>query len=246
MTSPPLLPDLPDRPTIAVPVQVDATEQLAALVPEIRASGADLVEWRLDALAAPTGKQIESGMAAFRDAQLPVLATYRSIAEGGPGEADDALYADVARTAVRAGAAGLDLELSRPEELIAELSRDASDLGVTIVGSSHDFAGVPTDLDARFAALAARGSDILKVAVTPGDFSEVLPLLQAAITAQQLWNRAVLPLAMGRHGLLTRVGGGWWQAPFTFGFVGSPSAPGQLTVGELRAAIAAVSTGDQA
>ncbi|WP_454300431.1 type I 3-dehydroquinate dehydratase [Salana multivorans] len=176
------------------------------------------------------------------ECRLPVLATYRSGLEGGPGEIDDDAYGDLLTALVTAGADAIDVELTRGEEVVLAPVWLARENGVSVVGSSHDFTGTPDDLDVRFAEVARRGSDVLKIAVTPSSDTDVLRLLSSAVRARHEHGRSVLPVAMGPLGALTRVGGGLWRAPLTFARVGEGSAPGQLDVAD-AARVLAVLTG---
>ncbi|WP_169925891.1 type I 3-dehydroquinate dehydratase [Serinibacter salmoneus] len=204
-------------------------------------AGAEVIEWRLDALAvddlADAGAAI-GGLA--REVGVEILATYRSIAEGGAGPLGDDAYRDLLLALLEhpRGLAAVDVELSRPEEDVAAIVAAARCAEVPTVGSSHDFTGFPDDVVTRFAELARRGHDVLKVAVTAGDDLEVIRLLEAAVTARHTLGRAVVPIAMGERGVLTRVGGALWGAPFTFARHGAGSAPGQPTVSEVAAALA--------
>lgn len=233
----------PVRPAVAVPVS--APDVPAAIAASVRAreAGAEVVEWRLDALGSDgsDGSDGQLGTAdllaavaqlpALRaEGGLPVLATYRSLLEGGPGALDDDGYHDLLAALVAVGADAIDVELTRGEEVVAGPVRLAREAGVTVVGSSHDFGGTPDDLDVRFAELARRGSDVLKVATTPDSDADVLRLLTAAVRARATLNRVVLPVAMGPLGVLSRVGGALWRAPLTFARLGEGSAPGQLDV----------------
>lgn len=238
----PPFPLTPATPAVAVPVAggdgQDLLERTAAAV----AGGADLVEWRLDAWGGGAAHTMAPSAVAELVAALraelggvPVLATYRSRLEGGPGEADDGEYTDLLLALVAAGVDAVDVELTRPEEDAAVVVAAARAVGVVVVGSSHDFSGTPDDLPSRFRELARRGADVLKVAVTPESAYDVVRLLDAAVSAHEATGRPVVPVAMGALGVLTRVAGGLWGAPFTFAMVGEASAPGQLAVADVRA-----------
>ncbi len=233
----------PVRPAITVPVScIDVTGATAGAV-AARAAGAEVIEWRLDALDPDELASAPDRLPALRaECRLPVLATYRSRLEGGPGEIDDDAYGDLLTALVTARADAIDVELTRGEEVVLAPVWLAHENGVSVVGSSHDFTGTPDDLDVRFAELARRGSDVLKIAVTPSSDTDVLRLLSSAVRARHEHGRSVLPVAMGPLGALTRVGGGLWRAPLTFARVGEGSAPGQLDVAD-AARVLAVLTG---
>ncbi|PWD49708.1 type I 3-dehydroquinate dehydratase [Serinibacter arcticus] len=238
-----LFPTPDARPAVVVPLAGADADAVLAHAREVAASGADVAEWRLDTWGAHDGEGALEMLPALRSAlgSLPVLATYRSLAEGGPGGLDDAGYTALLLALVAARVEGVDVELSRPDAVATAITTAARDAGTVVVGSSHDFAGTPsTDrLGAILDSLAARDADVLKVAVTASDGGDVARLLAAAHTARR-HGRPVLPIAMGPAGVLTRIAGECWGAPATFGLVGTGSAPGQVPVPELRDALDAI------
>ncbi|TGO04672.1 type I 3-dehydroquinate dehydratase [Serinibacter arcticus] len=232
-------------PAVVVPLTGRDDEDILAHARAVARSGADVAEWRLDAWGAHDGDGAVAMLPRLREAlgDLPVLATYRSTAEGGPGTLDDDAYVAllVALLGGERPVEGVDVELSRPTAVSAAVATAAREAGAVVVGSSHDFTGTPDAevLAATFDALAARDADVLKVAVTAADDGDVLRLLTAARAARR-HGRSVLPIAMGAAGLLTRVAGECWGSPATFGAVGTGSAPGQVAVPELRAVVDAL------
>lgn len=232
-------------PAVVVPLTGRDVGEILVHAREVATAGADVAEWRLDAWGAHDGEGAAAMLPDLREALggLPVLATYRSVAEGGPGTLDDDAYAAllIALLTVAGPVEGVDVELSRPTAVAAAVATAAREAGAAVVGSSHDFSGTrdAAALDAVFDGLAAREVDVLKVAVTASDDGDVLRLLTAAHAARR-HGRAVLPIAMGAAGLLTRVAGECWGSPATFGAVGTGSAPGQVAVPELRAVVDAL------
>jgi 3-dehydroquinate dehydratase I len=232
-------------PAVVVPLTGRDAAEILAHARDVAASGADVAEWRLDAWGAHDGEGAVALLPHLREALggVPVLATYRSLAEGGPGILDDDAYVVLLSSLLdlEGPVEGVDVELSRPVTVAAAVATAARGVGAVVVGSSHDFSGTPdaAALDAVFDGLAAREVDVLKVAVTASDDGDVLRLLTAAHAARR-HGRAVLPIAMGAAGLLTRVAGECWGSPATFGAVGAGSAPGQVAVPELRAVVEAL------
>lgn len=230
-------------PAVVVPLQGRDEAGVLVHARDAVAAGADVVEWRLDAWGAHDAARATAMLPHLREAlgAVPVLATYRSLAEGGPGTLDDDAYGALLSHLLELGIDGVDVELTRPEAGVADLVAAARLAGTTVVGSSHDFAGTPTDaeLARRFDSLAARGCDVLKVAVTAADDGDVQRLLLAAAVARR-HGVDVLPIAMGDAGVVTRIAGECWASPATFGTVGAGTAPGQVPLPQLRAALVAV------
>ena len=230
-------------PAVVVPVSGDDLEALLLHAREVAVAGADIAEWRLDSWGAHDGAGglviLDRLRAAL--AGIPVLATFRSIAESGPGDLSDSGYIELLTALLERGVEAVDVELSRPDRVAVAVREAAGAAGAVVVGSSHNFDRTPgaAELDTIFDALAERGADVLKVAVQAHDDGDVYRLLDAARRARR-HGVAVLPIAMGSPGVLTRIAGEAWGAPATFGRVGSGSAPGQVDVPSLRGALAAI------
>ncbi|MCC2321059.1 type I 3-dehydroquinate dehydratase [Cellulomonas xiejunii] len=236
-------------PRVCVPI-VAATLQAAAAAAEALPDGAaDVVELRLDHL---TGSALDPAVAraavaavrAALPATVPLLATFRSAREGGAQAADDAAYtavveavtADARDGAVTADA--IDVELATPG--VAGLVSRARAAGLVVVVSHHDFAATPP-VDEIVGLLRRQrdvGADVCKVAVMPHDPDDVLALLTATRAFARDADRPVVTVAMGALGVVSRLAGGVFGSAMTFASAGSASAPGQVDVARLRAALA--------
>lgn len=232
------------RPATVVPLTGATAEALLAEAGPLVAAAPDVVEWRVDHLAdgAPTPEHVVDAGRALVAALggLPLLVTVRTAAEGGRAAVDDAAYEALQAAALDAGLADLlDVEVGRDPAVVDRLVARAHAAGVPVVGSSHDFAGTPP-LDAivdRLLGMAAAGADVLKIAVMPHDPGDVLTLLAATWAASTRTDRPVITMAMGGLGVASRLAGGTFGSAATFGTVGAPSAPGQVELGALRAAL---------
>jgi len=110
---------------------------------------------------------------------------------------------------------------------------DVPDTTAVIV-SSHNYESTPPDveLDAAVAAAWEAGADIVKIATTAQSFADarrVLGLLERR-------KGPTVALAMGEHGVVSRVLAGKYGGFLTFGALDAArqSAPGQPTCAELR------------
>lgn len=81
------------------------------------------------------------------------------------------------------------------------------------------------------------GADVLKLAVTPRDGTDVARLLMATTKVRQRSDRPLLTMAMGGMGTISRMAGETFGSNLTFGALGQASAPGQLDAHTLRAAL---------
>lgn len=208
-------------------------------------AGADMVEWRLDFLerdpemastALEHADQIFKLATKMREAAgIPVLATYRTSAEGGnlDIEADGAAtYKDLVRDA--AGWADVvDVEIVRPggDDLVAELQDQ-----VMVVASFHSFqAGVDEEfLKAILQHMERSEAAVVKVAWMVGDPDDLEIVLDAQRWATQNLAVPAVILGMGELGKQSRLGPAAKRSALTFATVGKASAPGQPTLEELR------------
>jgi 3-dehydroquinate dehydratase-1 len=83
----------------------------------------------------------------------------------------------------------------------------------------------------------ALGADVAKIAVMPQRAEDVLALLDATLRAARELPIPVAGMSMGGLGAASRLCGGVFGSALTFAVAGAPSAPGQMPVGEVRAAL---------
>lgn len=181
-------------------------------------SEADLVELRLDGVA----DLDVAGALAGRT--RPVVVTCRPTWEGGRFEGAEEDRRRILADALRLGADYVDLEWRAgfDDLLRGHASR--------VVLSSHDFAGVPGDLDARARAMRATGAAIVKLAITAQRLSDTLPLKEVTREGK------TVAIAMGGSGIPTRALAA--QFGSCWSYAGNGVAPGQVPaarmVDELR------------
>ncbi|MDB5953633.1 type I 3-dehydroquinate dehydratase [Ramlibacter sp.] len=219
----------------------------AALITEAQAVAAkrpDLLEWRVDFFAALTDPaEVLAAASALREAAagVPILFTRRARREGGQPIALDepqvlALYQAVAAS----GCVDLmDFEMSNAADDVARVRALTQRHGLPLVLSFHDFQRTPcaADLVARFAQARQLGADIAKVAVMPQSMGEVHALLGATLQASGELDIPVISMAMGGLGAVSRLCGGVFGSALTFAVGASASAPGQIAIEDVRAAL---------
>jgi 3-dehydroquinate dehydratase-1 len=207
----------------------------------------DMLEWRVDAFEgiADTASVLATAGAIKQAAgDLPLLMTLRSAREGGrPVPLDEAAVLGLLCRVCESGCVDLvDYELSNAAAHLQRLREVSARHGVAMVMSYHDFERTP-DLDTllgRFAAAVHLGADVAKVAVMPRDPQDVLTLLAATDRASQLSDTPLISISMGALGVMTRIMGWMYGSGATFAVGSGSSAPGQLGIEELRAALATV------
>ena len=211
---------------IVVPLAAPTVAGLLERTRQAAAEGADWVEWRLDT-AATQGCDPVAAVAAIPQAALPVLVTIRHPSERGTWMGTEDARATLLQAADEAGAAAIDCEYAHRAILGVWRPTRAK-----LILSAHDFEGLGGDLPGRIAAMRAAGADLPKVAVMARDAADL------AVVRDVVVNRTgdVIALAMGEHGLPSRLLAGVWGTFLTFARLEGDggSAPGQPLARELR------------
>ena len=227
------------RTRIVVPVVSERAGTLAREVRTLAGHPHDLLEWRVDAAQA-VGEDLGAACdAVLGAADVPVLATVRTLHEGGRADLDEEAYPRLV-----SWLAGLvdavDVEVARPgaRDLIAQ----AQAAGARVVASAHDFSATPgaDELMARLEAMASLGADVAKIACTPRTPGDVLAVLDAQAWALEGLGIPVIVISMGTLGAPSRIVGSALGCAATFATVGESSAPGQLTAEQVRAVLDAL------
>ena len=119
--------------------------------------------------------------------QKPVILTIRTAAEGGEVEIDPKDYFNVYKLAVEANAFDIyDVELALGTNMAIELRTLIHDAGKYMLMSSHNFDRTPEvdSLMQKFRSMDSLEADIMKVAVMPEDYQDLLNLLLFTVQAK--------------------------------------------------------------
>ena len=193
----------------------------------------DILEWRVDHYADLSN--VESVMAAakiLRETmpEKPLLFTFRSAKEGGEQAISTEAYIALNRAAI-------DLELFTGDDQVKETVAYAHAHDVKVVMSNHDFHKTPEaeEIIARLRKMQSFDADIPKIALMPQSTSDVLTLLAATLEMQEQYaDRPIITMSMAKTGVISRLAGEVFGSAATFGAVKKASAPGQISVNDLR------------
>lgn len=224
------------RAAIIVPLTGVDDTQLLAEADEAAASRADVVEWRVDLLDDPApARAVRLAPQVSAHADRPLLATVRTVVEGGGFDSCFVEYGRLVGALAEAEGVGLvDVECARPgaDELIGAVHA----AGRLVVGSNHEVSLTP-DTGTMVAVLRSQaelGADVCKLAVTARTPADTARLLEATALAHAELDRPIISMAMGPLGLVSRVMGQDFGSAAGFGSLGGrSSAPGQVPVDEL-------------
>ncbi len=228
-------------PKIAVPNVGVTEEEILASAKEIAAAKPDIMEWRIDYYEAgiKDNEKLIATAKALRDVvgELPILVTFRTKNEGGVLELGEDEYLDLVATVVsnRLGDA-VDIELFHDEERVKDLVKQAHNYNVVVIMSNHDFEKVPAKdvIEFRLKKMAELGADVPKLACMPHSADDVLTLLSATNDARKALANPIITMAMADLGKVSRIAGQVFGSCLSFGAVGKTSAPGQLSIEDLR------------
>ena len=194
----------------------------AATTSELRArrdaqDGADLVELRLDTVAAP---DVAGALAGRR---TPVVVTCRPAWEGGAFAGGEEERRRILLEACRRGAEYVDVE--QRAGFAGEVLAARGGRGVVL--SFHAFDGAPADLEARYRAMRGTGAEVVKIAAAAGSLTEAL-----RVAALGTGEEPRVLIAMGAAGVPTRVLAGRCGSCWTY--AGDGVAPGQIALERMR------------
>ena len=215
-------------PRICVVITAADTEEAVETLGRVEALRPDLMEIRLDYLRAPP--ELDAMRGASR---LPLIATNRGMDQRGLSSEDDPKRMGAVIKACEAGFEYADIELATPR--VSEVARKVKDLGAEAIISHHDFKGTPPKrrLYKIMDTMLGAGADVCKIVGTATKAADNLVYLDLI---QENPSVNIVSFGMGRAGLLSRVFSPLFGAEFTYASSeeGRESAPGQLTVQELR------------
>ncbi len=179
------------------------------------AAVADMVEVRLDGVA---DLDVAGALA---DRRKPVVATCRPEWEGGRFTGAEEDRHRILAQALALGADFVDVEWAALHGVHQPRFDDIVRTDPSrIVVSSHDFTGVPLDVEARARDMRSYGAGVIKVAVMPHGLRETLPLLAVAREGD------AVVVGMGDSGVPTRLLAARYGSRWSY--AGNGVAPGQI------------------
>lgn len=228
-------------PKICVPLVGSTIEELLQEAEYIKKLTVDIVEWRVDFF--DEVDKLESVMNALTSIRkmipkLPIVFTFRTAEEGGEREISLQDYVNLNKAVIETGDIDLvDVEVFLEESSVRSLIDFAHLHGVYVIGSNHDFNKTPTkdEIIARLCKAQEVGADLPKIAVMPTRRSDVLTLLDATLTMFEAYaDRPIITMSMAGQGVISRLTGEVFGSALTFGAAKKVSAPGQVSVADLK------------
>ncbi len=232
------------RQLICLPVMGKARNQILLETRELVLRKPDLLEWRADAY--DQVEDIEEILLCLQEVReiagnIPILFTCRIQCEGGLKKIDQAKRLELYCAVMDSGWVDLvDIELCNEIEFVAAVRERSSATNVKLILSYHNFQETPGEqfICTKLVEAQLKGADIAKLAVMPKNYGDVLTLLNATNTvrSEETVRGPIVTISMGEQGKISRLAGGLFGSDITFGCGVQASAPGQISLEDLRLA----------
>ena len=220
------------KPKVCVPIVESHDEAILNKLKEFNELEVDMIELRIDFYEnihqEDALRNLFLNIAALQ-IQKPVILTIRTAAEGGEVEIDPKDYFNVYKLAVEANAFDIyDVELALGTNMAIELR--------TLIHDAGKYRTPEVDsLMQKFRSMDSLEADIMKVAVMPEDYQDLLNLLSFTVQAKHEYaQKPIVTMSMSSIGLTSRLVGEQFGSAITFASVGKASAPGQIDYQELN------------
>ncbi|MBF0329296.1 MAG: type I 3-dehydroquinate dehydratase [Nitrospirae bacterium] len=190
---------------------------------------ADILELRIDMFEDVAVKHVKNIFCKAVDKyKKPIIATIRSVAEGGRQEIADRLsiFSNIINLADI-----VDVEISSPE-LFKDLRHLCDTHEKIVLGSYHNFEYTPDNsfLEDIFQKGKSLGADLVKIAVTGKSRQDMFRLTEFTLKHR---DDGIVSISMGDIGLPSRICSPLCGSLITYGYVSQPTAPGQISISEL-------------
>jgi 3-dehydroquinate dehydratase-1 len=208
-------------------------DDLAYLLEQARSDRADVVEIRLDLWGNFFREDMVERMARFKDKiGLPMLVSFRG------GHPFPNWWQPVHWRAL-AHAAAIDVEWN-PKYPWREIVKNVKKYNLALIISHHDYKATPKDKALIKIARAAYGkkADIVKIATRVEKNEDIRTLL--SVIQKFAPKRLMTVMGMGPLGALSRITAPLFNACLLYGFIGTPTASGQMPYRDLQERVRAL------
>lgn len=227
-------------PKICIPVTSDNHQDIITELIRLQSLDIDLIELRIDYFNELLDQsKLTELFNAIKSIKLDkgLILTYRSAKEGGNGDLSNEEYINLYSLAISLDVFDIfDVELSRGTNAIINLTNLIHGADKKIIMSNHDFNRTPS-IDTMLEKVKQMDSleaDIIKIAVMPESYKDVLLLLETTLRANELYDKPIVTMSMSNLGIASRILGEQFGSAITFGKDGNGSAPGQINVRDLK------------
>jgi 3-dehydroquinate dehydratase-1 len=210
---------------ICIPVTGRTLTEFRKNLTEAKAAS-DWVELRVDSVEGYTEDDV---VALKREVSEHTIFTCRRNAEGGTFTGSEPERLAVLQRAISEGFPFVDVELATIETHAFKRHPDGK-----VIVSYHDFEKTPDywDLTRIVDDIRSYDPDVIKIATMARSEQDCHVIYR--LLANKKGNEAMIAIAMGREGRLTRIVGPLLGSMVTFASLGDATAPGQIDVDTMR------------
>lgn len=228
-------------PKICVPIVERNRESILSYAESALNTSPDMIELRIDWFEGVYN--VEAVLSLLKELReiignVVLLFTLRTSNEGGEANVTVEEYEMLCQRVCESGWIDLiDVEAFMAEGLLERVSDVAHQNGVYVVASNHDFDQTPKEdeIVRRLNYMDEHGGDIPKIAVMPKEERDVLTLLSATLRYKETGGvKPVITMTMGKSGVISRLAGELFGSAVTFAAAGQVSAPGQISIDEIK------------
>ena len=207
---------------IAIPIFQKDCENVIKVAKDCINKGADVLEFRIDALENPEISEIKK---TIEEINFPMIATNRISTEGGSFKGTEEERFEILYECCDL-LDYVDIELQSNDEYIKKIH----DTGVTTIVSYHDFEKTPKLSEITYIVEKEQKlGDIAKVAFMPQDLDDTLTILAVLSHCED-----TIAISMGDLGSYTRVMASKFNSPITFAAGTDVTAPGQIDIETMK------------
>ena len=208
---------------IAIPIFQKDCENVIKVAKDCINKGADVLEFRIDALENPEISEIKK---TIEEINFPMIATNRISTEGGSFKGTEEERFEILYECCDL-VDYVDIELQSNDEYIKKIH----DTGVTTIVSYHDFEKTPKLSEVTYIVEKEQElGDIAKVAFMPQNLEDTLTILAVLSHCED-----TIAISMGDLGSYTRVMASKFDSPITFAAGTDVTAPGQIDIETMKA-----------
>ncbi len=232
---------------ICVPIVGPTVEDILSQVQEAVQAKLDLIELRPDMWMKGSHLHEEEYIPTivnlvedlhYRYKKMPILFTWRTLAEGGETPLSSKNYQNLLQVVVDQNLVqAIDVELFAYTDRIGQIIKEAHHQNIQTVMSYHNFQSTPKleILHGYAERMISAGASVIKFALMPTTSDDVLSVLQFTKELTQRYPQLPrITMSMGQLGQMTRTCGNVFGNCLTFGTLGQASAPGQVDVNLLQ------------
>lgn len=207
---------------IAIPIFQAKKEDVIKVAEDCIEKGADVLEFRIDALDNPNFKDIQE---IIEEINFPMIATNRISSEGGSFKGTEEERIDILLKCAPL-VDYVDIELQSDDKYIKQIH----DTGVTTIVSYHDFHKTPEINEIMYIVEKEQKlGDIAKVTFMPNDLDDTLKILAILSHCEN-----TIAISMSDLGSYTRVMASKFDSPITFAAGTDVTAPGQIDIETMK------------